>query len=97
VSVLASSTTVVVEIGKHGQAGEIGHTILFPQGKLCPCGNRGCLEQYTSNKVIYNEFAALKKLGVGQLEYLDLLYPKKRSRCIGNREKKCRIAKCWYQ
>ncbi|EPH95822.1 MULTISPECIES: ROK family transcriptional regulator [unclassified Enterococcus] len=52
----------LLEIGKHGQAGEIGHTILFPQGKLCPCGNRGCLEQYTSNKVIYNEFAALKKM-----------------------------------
>jgi predicted NBD/HSP70 family sugar kinase len=52
----------VVEIGKHGQAGEIGHSILFPQGKLCPCGNHGCLEQYTSNKVIYNEFASLKKL-----------------------------------
>lgn len=30
--------------GKDGYAGELGHTILFPDGKPCPCGNRGCLE-----------------------------------------------------
>ncbi len=33
-------------------SGEIGHTIIMPNGKLCPCGNRGCLEQYCSEKGI---------------------------------------------
>ena len=29
-------------------AGEIGHMIVVPNGKPCPCGNRGCLERYVS-------------------------------------------------
>lgn len=29
-------------------AGEIGHMIVVPNGKPCPCGNRGCLERYLS-------------------------------------------------
>ena len=31
--------------GSHGSAGELGHTILEPDGPLCTCGQRGCLEQ----------------------------------------------------
>ena len=34
--------------GQNGYAGEFGHTILFPDGRPCPCGNHGCLEQYIS-------------------------------------------------
>ncbi|MEG1556401.1 MAG: ROK family protein, partial [Bacteroidales bacterium] len=34
--------------GYDGNAGELGHTIIFPGGRLCNCGRRGCLEQYTS-------------------------------------------------
>ena len=30
--------------GVGGTAGEIGHTIVDPDGPLCRCGNRGCLE-----------------------------------------------------
>lgn len=30
--------------GAHGNAGEIGHLPLSPDGEPCPCGNRGCLE-----------------------------------------------------
>ncbi|MDQ0392329.1 ROK family transcriptional regulator [Labrys monachus] len=29
-------------------AGEIGHMIVVPGGRPCPCGNRGCLERYVS-------------------------------------------------
>ena len=28
--------------GQNGYAGEFGHTILFPDGRPCPCGNHGC-------------------------------------------------------
>ncbi len=52
----------ILKIGKHGKSGEIGHTILYPNGIPCPCGNHGCLEQYASNKAIYEEFAHKKKL-----------------------------------
>ena len=34
--------------GGHGNAGEIGHLPLVPDGEPCPCGNRGCLERYLS-------------------------------------------------
>ncbi len=34
--------------GAHGNAGEVGHLPLVPDGDPCPCGNRGCLERYLS-------------------------------------------------
>ncbi|MBK8085350.1 MAG: ROK family transcriptional regulator [Devosia sp.] len=34
--------------GAWGNAGEIGHIPLVPDGEPCPCGNRGCLERYVS-------------------------------------------------
>jgi predicted NBD/HSP70 family sugar kinase len=30
--------------GAHGFGGELGHTTVDPEGELCACGNRGCLE-----------------------------------------------------
>lgn len=30
--------------GAHGQAGEIGHITVDPEGAVCTCGKRGCLE-----------------------------------------------------
>lgn len=59
-----------LQLGKHGQAGEIGHSILYPEGRPCPCGNHGCLEQYASNKVTYDGFAALKGLDYVNSEIL---------------------------
>ena len=41
--------------GKTGKAGEIGHSILYPDGRKCPCSNEGCLEQYASHQAIYSE------------------------------------------
>jgi len=34
--------------GYDGFAGEIGHTIVQPEGRLCGCGRRGCVETYSS-------------------------------------------------
>jgi glucokinase len=34
--------------GMRGMAGEPGHITVQPDGLPCPCGNRGCLEQYAS-------------------------------------------------
>lgn len=34
--------------GVHGLAGEIGHTLLDPDGAPCHCGNRGCAETLVS-------------------------------------------------
>jgi predicted NBD/HSP70 family sugar kinase len=48
--------------GYNGRAGEFGHTIVEIDGRPCPCGNNGCLEQYVSERVLLNEFARLKGL-----------------------------------
>ncbi len=34
--------------GGFGQGGEAGHMIVVPEGQRCGCGQRGCLEVYTS-------------------------------------------------
>ncbi len=34
--------------GRFGNAGELGHTIVVPDGRVCKCGQRGCLETYAS-------------------------------------------------
>lgn len=34
--------------GAKGMAAELGHVNIRPEGRLCNCGNRGCLEAYAS-------------------------------------------------
>ncbi|GAA4095437.1 ROK family glucokinase [Nocardioides kongjuensis] len=41
--------------GAHGVAGEIGHLRLVPDGRLCGCGNHGCLEQYGSGSALVRD------------------------------------------
>lgn len=41
-----------VKLGSDGYAGEIGHTCVEHNGRLCGCGNKGCLEAYTATKGI---------------------------------------------
>lgn len=39
-------------IGANSTAGELGHVTILPDGPLCPCGNRGCLQQLISEPAI---------------------------------------------
>ncbi|MCZ7547218.1 MAG: ROK family protein [Anaerolineae bacterium] len=34
--------------GARGGGGEFGHTVVDPEGPLCTCGNRGCLETFAA-------------------------------------------------
>lgn len=61
-------------------AGELGHTIVVPNGELCSCGNRGCLETVASgwaiNKAIKEKILAgakseIKDLCNGDLNRLE--------------------------
>ena len=48
--------------GANGNAGEIGHIVVEPRGRACPCGNRGCLERYVSLHALEEE---LGRAGLG--------------------------------
>lgn len=45
--------------GYRYQGGELGHAILYPQGKLCKCGQEGCVENYVSGSAIEAEYKEL--------------------------------------
>ncbi|MGV9251956.1 ROK family protein [Streptomyces sp. NPDC003697] len=38
--------------GTRGFAGELGHVPVEPDGPACPCGGRGCLEQYAGEEAV---------------------------------------------
>jgi len=38
--------------GSQNTAGELGHTVVQPDGRYCGCGNQGCLEAYAGAKNI---------------------------------------------
>ncbi|WP_408008496.1 ROK family protein [Pseudalkalibacillus sp. A8] len=38
--------------GNHWNGGEWGHVILFPEGRTCNCGKRGCIEQYLAGAAL---------------------------------------------
>lgn len=47
----------------HGNAGEIGHICIEKNGRPCPCGRHGCLEQYVSRKLLQIEIEHLLAAG----------------------------------
>ena len=42
--------------GAHGAAGELGHAIVNPNGRLCSCGRKGCIEMYASARGICQNY-----------------------------------------
>ena len=38
--------------GPSSSAGELGHTTILPDGPLCACGNRGCLQELVSESAL---------------------------------------------
>jgi glucokinase len=49
--------------GAFGVGGEIGHMRVVPDGILCGCGNRGCLESYGSGSALVREARAAASAG----------------------------------
>lgn len=46
-------------VGAHYGAAELGHMVLDPEGPLCPCGNRGCLEASAGSRALLVRARAL--------------------------------------
>lgn len=58
----------VAQRGAWGNAGEISHIPVVPDGELCPCGNRGCLERYIS-------LDAFARRGLGEAAWVAEIRP----------------------
>ncbi|MBB4482420.1 ROK family transcriptional regulator [Rhizobium etli] len=58
--------------GSRNNAGEIGHVIVEPNGRLCNCGKRGCLDRYISASVAY-EFMGIANAGELSPDALDTM------------------------
>jgi glucokinase len=58
--------------GQHGVAMEIGHLIVEPGGRVCGCGNHGCMEQYASASGVTISYAGLsgQKANAGEIAAL---------------------------
>ena len=39
--------------------GEVGHTVINPEGERCPCGKHGCLQVYASESALIDKAAIL--------------------------------------
>lgn len=62
--------------GNNGYAGEIGHTILIPDGRQCVCGNKGCLEKYISDTAVLDDYAQLTNQRITMEAFIALLKAK---------------------
>jgi len=54
--------------GNWGNAGELGHVTVVPDGEPCPCGNRGCLERYIS-------LEAFRRSGLSERDWVEKMFP----------------------
>lgn len=62
--------------GAFGNAGEIGHISIVPDGRLCSCGQHGCLETYSSAHALKETLAKAGLIDVSS-ETLEELLRKK--------------------
>ncbi len=65
--------------GAHGYAAELGHCIMIPGGETCSCGQKGCLEAYSSVDGIYRRLRAMGSLDA-DLSLPDLIKRRKESK-----------------
>ncbi|WP_423463596.1 ROK family protein [Promicromonospora sp. MS192] len=58
--------------GSFGVAGEVGHVLVDPEGPLCHCGNRGCVEAIAGSAAILSRVAdaGLRAASVGEVAEL---------------------------
>ena len=62
--------------GREGRAGELGHQTIDPDGPLCNCGNRGCVEAFVRAALEAKDVRlAGKLLGIGLGNAIALLAP----------------------
>lgn len=46
------------------KGGELGHTVVQPEGRFCSCGNRGCLEAYAGGRALVSTLLEKREGGL---------------------------------
>jgi glucokinase len=59
--------------GANGMAGEIGHMVIDPDGPVCSCGKRGCVERLASGPSMAQNARDLLQAGPEQLSQASIL------------------------
>ncbi|WP_354642304.1 ROK family transcriptional regulator [Kitasatospora camelliae] len=59
--------------GARGFAGEIAHLPVRPDGPACPCGARGCLEQYAGETAVLGAAGLGGRGGRGRADWIEAL------------------------
>jgi fructokinase len=65
--------------GRHGGGAEIGHYVLYNNGRPCYCGRKGCAEQYLSGPSIEKSFKEKTGQQLRATEIFDLETPEAKS------------------
>lgn len=55
----------LIHRGAHGRAGKLGHVTHDPNGPLCECGRRGCLQAFYSEPAMVEAWRSERKLAAG--------------------------------
>lgn len=58
--------------GANGGAGQFGHTLVDPNGPMCPCGKHGCLEVYVNERALLEAANAVVDVKVTQANLTEL-------------------------
>lgn len=59
--------------GARGFAGELGHTTILPDGPLCSCGNRGCVEALAAGPALVRRMRELEATAAEGLTARDVI------------------------
>ena len=60
--------------GAHWSAAELGHMLLYPKGRQCNCGLKGCFEQYCSGPSLVKRYNDLTEVKIRNgYEFFDLV------------------------
>lgn len=57
-------------LGHQYEGAELGHSILYPGGRECSCGQRGCVERYISGKGLEENYYSLREKSLGGEEII---------------------------
>ena len=74
--------------GHNGFAGEIGHSIVIPQGRKCACGRKGCIEPYANASGVVQTAIELLDSGTNRSILNNIERNKINSEIIANAAKK---------